>query len=261
MSYLSRFGNKSEDIHRPPYSTRYRWFGSNEDFFAMTDEVIQAQESITDQQKMITEMWDNKLFGPPRLLAHASGPGIPLVSFVDLNFVGNRAGMDSFASSWGAKGEYDRVRPVSIIRHLYGDQDMNGLQKPGEGLQPIKGRQWRFYAYTDAHPEYPSGTTCFCYSLLGAIQGVTGSANFSSPFQVVYPAGSSMYEPGATPKQTIASPAYTSLKEIGRDCGESRIWGGVHFRDSIEEPEEPCTEIGLRAAERYLRMVNGVSKY
>eukprot|EP00761_Pharyngomonas_kirbyi_P010509 gb/GECH01010529.1/.p1 GENE.gb/GECH01010529.1/~~gb/GECH01010529.1/.p1 ORF type:complete len:513 (+),score=43.98 gb/GECH01010529.1/:1-1539(+) len=255
MSLLDTFGQGVHDIRRPEYAKRIfppftnsffpaRHSSISSSFFDMVDEVIRTQEVLTDEQKMTTELWDNKLFGPSRLVAHISGQGFPLVKFIDANFVMNNAGLDSFIFSWDAKRENDRVRPDAVIRHYYADDQMMGIKKLGRGLQSITGKEWQSYAYTDAHQEFPSGTTCYCYALTSAARGLIGNDTLPAPFQVPIPAGSSFREPGVTPQQDLTLGPFETLSEIAHVCGESRIWGGVHYRDSVEEAVEPCSQIG-----------------
>eukprot|EP00761_Pharyngomonas_kirbyi_P009952 gb/GECH01009970.1/.p1 GENE.gb/GECH01009970.1/~~gb/GECH01009970.1/.p1 ORF type:complete len:496 (+),score=119.72 gb/GECH01009970.1/:1-1488(+) len=257
------YGSGIKSIYRSPYSARYRWpFNHPETqlFFEYTEEVIEAQQNLNDYKRMTTEIWDNKLLGPSRLVINAAGQGVPLLKFVDYNFLVNHAGFDSFVSTWAAKKFYDRVRPVSIIRHFYPDRQLQGLGKVGEGLRSITGKEWRSYAYTDAHQEYPSATACFCYSITSALREATGSDSLDTPFSLDFPAGSSFYEPGFYPLNDTTVGPYNTYSEIAAECAQSRIWGGVHFRDAIEEPVTPCTEIGKRAHDRYVRLVNGISK-
>ena len=50
---------------------------------------------------------------------------------------------------------------------------------------------------------------------------------------VKFPKGSSKIEPGVTPSKDLEYTFHT-WSQFERDCGLSRVYGGVHFRDSIE---------------------------
>ncbi len=50
---------------------------------------------------------------------------------------------------------------------------------------------------------------------------------------VKFPKGSSKIEPGVTPKNDLEY-TFVTWTQFERDCGLSRVYGGVHFRDSIE---------------------------
>ena len=71
-------------------------------------------------------------------------------------------------------------------------------------------------------------------------------------WSVAYPAGTSRIEPGVTPAQdmtlTFARPGRISLET----CGQSRLWGGVHFPASaVEASAAYCSVFGDMAYEYY----------
>jgi hypothetical protein len=45
--------------------------------------------------------------------------------------------------------------------------------------------------------------------------------------------GSSLFEPGITPPQD-EEVSFDTWSQFNTDCGNSRIWGGVHFPDAVK---------------------------
>ena len=63
---------------------------------------------------------------------------------------------------------------------------------------------------------------------------------------VSFAAGSSYIEPGVTPKEDISVtfPDLTSYADI---CGETRVWSGINFPQSVDAAFELCEDIGLKS--------------
>ena len=54
------------------------------------------------------------------------------------------------------------------------------------------------------------------------------------------PAGSSKTEKGMTPSEDITI-SYNKWSDIAKDCGESRLYGGVHFKKAITSGNKLCS--------------------
>ena len=221
------------------------------------DEVLAAQANLTDAQKMTSELFDNKIssLGFSALFV-ALSRGFTLDEFVHYDFLTNVAAFDGGIATWHEKFRFDTVRPVSAIRYLYGNDTISGWGGPGLGTVPdLPGREWRSYLNTGNHPEYPSGSACFCAAHGQASRRFLGSDAFGWSVQV--PAGSSVIEPGVTPASDITLGPWATFTEFERTCGASRVWGGVHFQSSIAAAQEMCRPIGDRAFEFVSRHIGG----
>ena len=89
------------------------------------------------------------------------------------------------------------------------------------------------------HPEYPSATASFCAAHATAYTAYAADRNEPNnpdgtllDWTVPYAAGSSFVEPGVTPAQDIVL-HYQTWEDMKQACGISRLYGGVHFFDSI----------------------------
>ncbi|HET6214168.1 MAG TPA: hypothetical protein VFE14_14990 [Micromonosporaceae bacterium] len=128
---------------------------------------------------------------------------------------------------------------------------------PGQGtVNDLPGNQWRSYLNTADHPEYPSGSATFCAAHAQAARRFLGTDNVQLFFPVA--AGSSRIEPGITPATNLLL-SWTTWTDFARDCGMSRLWGGVHFKASITNGAAFGGQFGDMAYEFVQRHINGQS--
>ena len=237
----------------PPVDSDHR---RRDAYKAQADEVIAAQADITDQQKMIAELFDNKInsLGFSALFITLSR-GLSLDEFVQYDFLTNLAAFDGGIATWNEKYRHDAVRPVTAIRWLYNDQTIAGWAGPGRGVvNNLPGREWRSYLGTANHSEYPSGSACFCAAHAQASRRFLGGDQFG--WTVPVAAGSSVIEPGVTPSSDLVL-EWQTFTRFEEDCGMSRFWGGVHFRAAITASQEMCRPIGDLAYEFLQRQIRG----
>jgi hypothetical protein len=237
----------------PPVDSDHR---RRDAYRAQADEVIAMQAGLTDHQKMIAELFDNKIdsLGFSALFVTLSR-GLSLDEFVHYDFLTNMAAFDGGIATWNEKYRYDAVRPVTAIRYLYADRTITGWAGPGRGVvDDLPGREWRSYIGTANHSEYPSGSACFCAAHAQASRRFLGEDTLG--WTVPVAAGSSVIEPGVTPASDLVLewPAFTDFEQ---DCGMSRFWGGVHFRPAITAAQQMCRPIGDLAYELLTRHIRG----
>ena len=227
---------------------------------AQADEVIAVQAALTDYQKMVAELFDDKLQG----LGNATffsliSRGLSLDEFIHYDFLTHMAAFDGGIATWKEKGRYDAVRPVSAIRHLYKGQKITGWAGPGRGIvNDLPATEWRSYLNTGNHPEYPSGSSCFCAAYAQASRRYFGTDTFG--WAVPVPAGSSVIEPGVTPATDITLGPWATFTEFENECSRSRVWGGVHFTAATVEGQAMCRPAGDLAFEFLQRHIQGTAQ-
>jgi hypothetical protein len=122
----------------------------------------------------------------------------------------------------------------------------------------MPGAEWKSYLNVADHPEYPSGSGCFCSAHAQAARRLEGG---SDQFNILWPImqGSSKVEPGITPHETMFLywPTWTAYVE---DCKMSRVYGGVHFLATQEDSVELCSQFGDMAYEFTMDLINGKVK-
>jgi hypothetical protein len=121
---------------------------------------------------------------------------------------------NTFIVDWDAKFHYNFWRPVTAIRN--GDQDDNPATERDAGWTPLNG--------TPMHPEYPSQAAIIAGTASALLAQSTGDAN-AGPFIVT---------DSADPKLTREFAGVMAMADEHRLV---RIWGGIHFRNSLETSE------------------------
>ncbi|MBK1700044.1 hypothetical protein CKO41_10400 [Thiococcus pfennigii] len=229
---------------------------------AQADEVLAVQAALTDRQKLLAEFFDDKIHSLGfSTLAATLALGLDLEQFVQLDFLVNAAAFDTGITVWDNKRRYDAVRPFSAIAYLYPETTITAWGGPGEGtVTDITGAEWRPYLQTANHPEYPSASASFCRAhatatrlyleqIIGLAPDAANNLSYWTPAIPIagaplsVPTGKSLIEPGVTPAaDTILG--WDTWDEFSEDCGISRLWGGVHFFDSIPAGQDIGEQIG-----------------
>jgi hypothetical protein len=219
---------------------------ANKKYKDQADEVIEASANLTEEQKLLAELFDDKIrsLGFSALFVSFAHE-MSLLEFVHYDFLTNVAAFDAGIIVWQEKTKYDTVRPFSAIRHLYGDDPITAWGGPGMGtVSDIPADQWRPYLNTADHPEYPSGSAAFCSAHAQASRLYLGTDALG--WTVPIPAGSSIVEPGITPAVDTAL-YFPTFTDFQTKCGYSRLHGGVHFEDAILASFDLGNQIGTHA--------------
>ena len=110
------------------------------------------------------------------------------------------------------------------------------------------------------HAEYPSASACVCQAFANGMINYFGSDEIESiigyPVSITYGINSSSYETD-TPKSPITL-TFSTWSEISQRCAESRVAGGMHFKESIYAGQELCKDIGNIVSESIIKLSNGV---
>ena len=216
--------------------------------------------ATNDTQKMITEFFDNKVAVGGAVL-FSLGAVLP---WNYEEFVFWTAGFviteyEAVIHAWREKRIWDLVRPTTLIKRGKAGDPIITYGGPGDAVQ-IDAQDFESYIRVMPHSEYPSGSGCIC------LAGAQFTEKFvfekfgrtdPTPISIPRPGspflqGSSIIEPGITPSEDLFV-TLSSLEEMNEVCGESRLWGGMHFTASIPGSQELCDGVGYDA---YDFMVN-----
>ena len=219
------------------------------------DAVLEVSANLSDEQKLKAELFDNKILSLGLSFVHlAQAKNWSPADTVRGYFLKTAAAMDGSIVIWQEKARYDAVRPASAIRHIYGDEPVTAWGGPGAGRREIPASQWRSYLPEADHPEYPSGSTCGCYAQAQAVRRFSGSDKLN--WSVAYPAGASRVEPGFTPAEDLTL-SFATWTDFAQDCGQSRVWAGVHFHAAVEASADLCGGFGDLAYEYFQTLLDG----
>ena len=242
---------------RPPVDSNPKGPGGLARYKAQADVVLATSAQLTDAQKMASELFNNKIesLGFVALFLSVS-QGWSVERFVQYDFLVNLAAFDGGIAMWRNKARYDAVRPFSAIRYLYGDDPVMAWGGPGQGTVAIPASQWQAYLGVADHPEYPSGSACFCAAHAQASRRYLGTDTLG--WVVPYAQGSSRVEPGVTPAADLQL-SFPTWTQFETDCGQSRLWGGVHFQAAIDAAVPVCRGVGDLAYHFLSRHIAGTA--
>ena len=168
----------------------------------------------TAEQSDAVKFWTQQNISPAwqeaaRQISAAKGLG--LAENARLFALLNMGMANTFINDWDAKFTYNFWRPVTAIRN--GDQDGNDATERDAG--------WTALNATPMHPEYPSQAAIVAGSSAAILELVVAGAA-SMPFTVT-----DLADPKLTRK-------FTSITQLANEQCDVRVWGGIHFRNSLE---------------------------
>ena len=170
----------------------------------------------TEAQADAVRFWTQTNLGPAWFQAASqlsAAKGLGLAENARLYALLSMSLANAFITDWDAKFTYNSWRPITAIRN--GDMDGNNATERDAGWTPLNA--------TPMHPEYPSQAGINVGASVGVLESVfgTGPNNFTAT--------------------DIADPRlqrqFTSIAQMGKEQCEVRIWGGIHFRNSLEVGE------------------------
>ena len=106
-----------------------------------------------------------------------------------------------FNACWKGKYTYNVLRPVTYIRKYMGHLE------------------WTPLIVTPAHPEYPAAHASISMAAATALDKTLGKISFTDH---------SYDDLGYAPRN------FKNFIEAGKEAGLSRLYGGIHYRPSIE---------------------------
>ncbi|HEY3406057.1 MAG TPA: vanadium-dependent haloperoxidase [Ohtaekwangia sp.] len=180
-------------------------------FYTMVDEVYQTSLNLTDAQKSMALFWDDfpdgRYYGagghwasifrqliPQKQLSLLAGS----VAYARMNI----SLIDAFNATWKGKYTYNVLRPVTYIQKHMNHAD------------------WKPLIITPAHPEYPAAHASLSMAAATALTNALGD-NIAFTDHTYDDLG-------------FAPRNFKSLNEAGKEAGLSRLYGGIHYRPSIE---------------------------
>ena len=171
----------------------------------------------TPPQTEAVRFWTQLNFQPSwnqaaRQLSAAKGLGLP--DNARLFALLHMGTANVFISDWDAKFHYNFWRPITAIRN--GDQDGNDATERDAGWSPLNA--------TPMHPEYPSAAAIVAGVGVSILESVFGTAPL--PFTIVDYANPSLTRP------------FGSAAQMAEEQREVRVWGGIHYRNSLVVSDE-----------------------
>ena len=194
---------------------------SNSAFYKMVKEVYSISTNLSDTQRTIARYWDDNpfvmqhsghmMFGNKKITPGGHWMGITSIACHKANAdalktaqayaLTSIALFDAFISCWDAKYNYEYVRPITLINDWF-----------------EKG--WDAYLQTPAFPEYTAGHA----TISGAASTVL-SYLFSDNFA---------FHDNSDSTYIGMTRDFTSFYQAAAEASVSRLYGGIHFRNSLD---------------------------
>jgi hypothetical protein len=208
-------------------------------YYRQVKEVYETGKHLTDEQRAIAAFWDcnpyvmhvqgHTMFATKKVTpgGHWMGitaiaarkAGADLMRSAEAHARTAIALADGFISAWEEKYHSSRIRPETVIN--------NHLDA-----------HWEPLLQTPPFPEYPSA-----HSVISTAAAIVLSDEFGPAFTFV---DSTETEFG------LPSRSFSSFKEAAAEAAMSRLYGGIHYRQAIEEGAAE----GRRVGELVLRRVS-----
>jgi hypothetical protein len=200
-------------------------------FWKLTDEVYTIGKNLTQEQKDIAYFWDDNAF-VTNITGHvmfASKKMTPpghwmaiittvsrqkqrsMIQAAEAYSLSSFAIFDAFIACWDEKYKHVRIRPETVIN---------------TNLDP----EWRPFLETPAFPEYVSGHSAISAAAGQILTNLIGD-------NVAY-TDSTEYEFGHGVRK------FASFKQAYQEASISRVYGGIHFRDGVEEGTYQGEKVG-----------------
>lgn len=208
-------------------------------FMKLTMEVYNMGKNLSEEQKASAYFWDDNAF-VTNVVGHAmfankkmtpaghwlaiirnvtTEKKLDLMQINEAYTLGALALFDGFVSCWDEKYRSVRIRPETVINNNW---DPN----------------WRPFLETPAFPEYVSGHSVIsaaCGTVLTKLIG--DNVAFTDTTEKKYGHGIKSFK---------------SFKDAYWDASISRVYGGIHYRDGVEEGTRLGEKIGVNVLNRLI---------
>ena len=139
---------------------------------------------------------------------------------------------DAIIAGWDSKYHYNRWRPVTAIREA--DIDGNSETQPDTGWLPL--------LVTPPHPEYPAAHGCATGGMAYALEKYFGTSHLAITLTST-----------SVPGVPLVQHSFSNIHEIVADVINGRVYGGVHYRTSVEEGAAIGRKVAEWVAKHYFR--------
>src|SRR3954471_21349028 len=186
----------------------------------------------TDAQSDAVRFWTQANLGPAWFQAARQASArhnLPVAESARVFALMSMALANCFILDWDAKFQYNFWRPITAIRN--GDQDGNDATERDAGWQPLN--------TTPMHPEYPSQAGINVGATRGVLEAVFGSGT-----------------EGVIATDTAdarLSRKFDSFAQMAQEQKEVRIWGGIHFRNSLEVGDAMGRKVADHLVANYMK--------
>lgn len=219
-------------------------------------EFLETSRELTVMQRFLARWWENKRISLLSYLPfYTKKLGLTEWQETYIELAQLIAMHDSIVVAWKEKLKHNAVRPTTMIKRFFTGVKIRVFISEKDGVGEILGENYEPLVPVQAHPEYPSGSAFLCTSGLEALeQALREIIRGSIPPYVL------RVRPGlfGFPHNESFVVRYSTLSEGAMDCGQSRLWAGVHFPPSVRAGEEAAKGIGTAAYRQMSDLISGI---
>jgi hypothetical protein len=219
----------------PPSLTKSRWARDYEEvrLYGGADNTAATTIARTPEQTRVALFWSD----PPAVQSQRALRGYSVQEELDaletarLFALVNTASADALIACADAKFTFNFWRPVGAIPA--GDTDSNP--------RTVDDNDWTSLVMTPNFPEYPSNHSCATTAIATVVDRLDGSGGFDFTMTSLNARPDGVGDP--------VTEQFSSRGDMIRHVGNGRVWGGLHYRFSVEDG----TDIGRAVAKLVLR--------
>lgn len=190
------------------------------EFYKQALEVYDTVQNLSQEQRLVARFWSDDPMLSPTPPGHWMFIALDILkdhnaSIEDHADLLARLGMalsDGFVACWNAKFEYNLLRPVTYIKKVID-------------------KTWEPILITPPFPEYPSG-----HSTQSGAAATVLTQFFGENFK---------FEDKTHVREKLPVRAYNSFWDAAKEAGNSRLYGGIHFRAAVEQGLEQGRCVGI----------------
>lgn len=196
-------------------------------------EVIQASLTLTPGRRFLANWWNNKLVSTAAISSFYETAANLSRFQIAQQFLGEMmAQHDALIVVWKEKRRHDLARPRTVLLNVRRGQRFMAYARQVRQVRSVTAEQWLPFIDEQPHSEFPSGSAALCTAAMEHIETYTRS-RFGSvpPIKIRVPLGAgAMLQFDLERDETVS---FRGPTEAALNCGESRLWAGVHFRPAI----------------------------
>lgn len=210
---------------------------STSEFYKLSKEVYDVGRNLTEKERFVASYWDCNPFaintsGHMSIGFKKISPGghwmnitsiattkagVDLDKGIMVHALAAATLMDSFISCWDEKYRSSRVRPETVITRMI-DQ------------------KWQPLLQTPPFPEYTSGHSVISTAVSETLTYLLGdNFSFRDDTEVIF---------------DLPVRDFKSFRQAAEEAALSRLYGGIHYRDAIENGQSQGRAIGIYIVEK-----------
>jgi hypothetical protein len=214
------------------------------DYSQEASDAIINVSNLDDYKKTMISFMDNKINIAGGMIMRLRGKyRLSLEAQVFYHYGYTSSEHDVVLLAWKEKVNHDRIRPTSVVQAL-GDQEVTSYA----GIH--KAKDWVPFIRVMPHAEYPSGSGCICLAVAQFIDSFLSDQYGDESIETTWDFGS-----------VIPPVTFDGMMDLVEVCGESRIWGGMHFSKSVPDSYELCDGVGTKGYTDLMKPLLGEGTY